>query len=371
MSVAARGGYIRGVEIGALREEFPVLGSVAYLNAGTDGPLPTRARDAAVAELDRELQDGRAHSHFQRRAELSAALRDGYAVLLGCRSDDLALTTCTTEGLAIVLDGLGLGPGDEILTSDEEHPGLLGALQVARDVHGVHIRVAPFDELANAVTAATTVVACSHVNWTRGAIAPAELAQLDIPVVLDGAQGAGAVPVDLDALGCDAYAAAGQKWLCGPDGTGLLYVSATLRERLAVTRRGYANLADGGAGLEATLHSDARRFDTASLSAETVATAGAAVGLLAELGWTHVYERAARLAATLAERLAVAGRTVPARDATTLVSFSSADPDGERERLAQAGIVLRSLPGGQWLRASVGAWNDESDLERLLGALDR
>ena len=55
-AVGAGGGYIRGVEIGALREEFPVLGSVAYLNAGTDGPLPTRARDAAVAELDRELQ---------------------------------------------------------------------------------------------------------------------------------------------------------------------------------------------------------------------------------------------------------------------------------------------------------------------------
>ncbi len=358
------------MEIAALREAFPVLRRVAYLNAGTDGPLPALAVEAAVTELERELIDGRAHAHFQRRAELSAALRDGYAAALGCSSEDLTLTTCTTEGLAIVLDGLGLRAGDEILTSDEEHPGLLGALQVARDVRGARIRVAPFGELASAVTAATTVVACSHVNWTRGAIAPAELAQLDIPVVFDGAQGAGAVPVDLQALGCDAYAAAGQKWLCGPDGTGLLYVSPALRERLAVTRRGYANLADGGAGLEATLHPDARRFDTASLSAETVAAAGAAVALLAEFGWTRVHEQAASLAATLAERLVAAGRTVPRRDATTLVSFSSADPDGERERLAQAGIVLRSLPGGQWLRASVGAWNDESDLERLLGALD-
>ena len=76
-----------------------------------------------------------------------------------------------------------------------------------------------------------------------------------------------------------------------------------------------------------------------------------------------MYERAARLAATFAERLAAAGRTVAPRDATTLVSFSSADPDGERERLAEAGIILRSLPGGQWLRASVGAWNDENDLD--------
>ena len=55
-----------------------------------------------------------------------------------------------------------------------------------------------------------------------------------MPVLLDGAQGVGAVPVDVHALGCDAYAGAGQKWLCGPDGTGMLYMSPELRERLAV-----------------------------------------------------------------------------------------------------------------------------------------
>ena len=77
-----------------------------------------------------------------------------------------------------------------------------------------------------------------------GRLAPAALAELDVPVMLDGAQGLGAVPTDVHALGCAAYAGAGQKWLCGPDGTGMLYVSPELRTRLAVSRRGYANLAD-------------------------------------------------------------------------------------------------------------------------------
>jgi L-cysteine/cystine lyase len=359
------------VEIAALREQFPVLRRIAYLNAGTDGPFPTVARDAGAAELERELHEGRARAHFQRRSELSTALRGGYATVLGCAPEDVALTTCTSEGLSIVIEGLGLRSGDEILTSDEEHPGLLGALQAARELNGARVRVAPFDELADAVTPATTLVACSHVNWTRGAFAPAGLAEVDVPVVLDGAQGAGAVPIDLTALGCDAYAAAGQKWLCGPDGTGLLYVGAALRERLAVTRRTYANLADGAAGLDATLHTDARRFDTASLSAEATAAAGAALRLLAELGWPAVHERATALAERFAERLLEAGRTVAPRGPSTLVSFSSVDPEAECERLADAGVILRSLPGGRWLRASVGAWNDESDLERLLAALDR
>ena len=62
--------------------------------------------------------------------------------------------------------------------------------------------------------AATTLVAASHVNWITGEIAP-DLADVGVPVILDGAQGSGAVPVDVQALGCAAYAAAGQKWLCG------------------------------------------------------------------------------------------------------------------------------------------------------------
>jgi selenocysteine lyase/cysteine desulfurase len=187
-----------------------------------------------------------------------------------------------------------------------------------------------------------------------------------VPVLLDGAHVGG---YRADALRCAAYAGAGQKWLCGPDGTGMLYVSPELRERLAVGRRGYANLADPGAGLDSGLHADARRFDTFSLSAEALACAVAAFEVLDRADWAAVHERARLLAASLTERLAACGREPAPRDQTTLVSFSSADPPAERERLAARGIVLRDIPGRPWLRASVGAWNDERDLQRLLDAL--
>ncbi|MHB8235775.1 MAG: aminotransferase class V-fold PLP-dependent enzyme [Solirubrobacteraceae bacterium] len=353
----------------ALRAEFPVLERLAYLNAGTDGPLPTAAAKAASAELQRELHDGRAMSHFERRTELTDALRAAYAAILNCDTADLALTTCTTEGIAQVIGGLELASGDEILTSDEEHPGLLGALGAARELHGVSIREAPLSELAEAVGPKTVLVACSHVGWMSGSFAPVELGELDVPVLLDGAQGVGAVPTDVRALGCDAYAGAGQKWLCGPDGTGMLYVTAELRERLSVARRGYGNLADPSAGIAAALHEDARRFDTLALNAETVATALAAVNLLARDGWQAVHERSRTLAARLAEMLAERGREPAPRGPSTLVSFASPDPEGERAKLAEAGVVLRNIPERPWLRASVGAWNDEDDLERLLTTL--
>jgi selenocysteine lyase/cysteine desulfurase len=201
-----------------------------------------------------------------------------------------------------------------------------------------------------------------------GEFAPAALAELDVPVLLDGAQGAGAVPVDVRALNCAAYAAAGQKWLCGADGTGMLYVEPGFAERVRAAAPSFVNFDDHHAGFEATLHEDARRFDTPSLSREASAFSLAATRLLDDTGLSAIHERAAALAARLAEELTQRGRTVAPRGPSTLVSWEDPDPPGARERLAQAGVVVRDLPGTAYLRASVGAWNDESDLERLLSA---
>ena len=357
------------MDASGLRAEFPVFERLAYLNAGTDGPLPTKAVAAARSELERELSDGRAMAHFERRTELSDALRAVYARALGADPLDVSLTTCTTEGMAHVVGGLELEPGDEIVTSDEEHPGLLGALGAARQLRGVSVREVPFAELANAVGPQTKLVACSHVGWVSGLLAPAELGELDVPVLLDGAQGVGAVEVDVKELGCDAYAGAGQKWMCGPDGSGMLFVTPELRERLAVTRRGYGNLAEPNAGLDATPQGDGRRFDALSLNAETVACALAAAEVLEGAGWAAVHERARTLAARLVEMLIEHGREVAPRASTTLVSFTSDDAVEERAALAERGVVIRNIPDRPWLRASVGSWNDEGDLERLVGNL--
>jgi L-cysteine/cystine lyase len=352
-----------------LRGEFAVCAELAYLNAGTDGPLPARAVRAAGEELAREAHAGRTQRHFERRAALREELRGAYASVLGCAAADLALTTCTSEGLAHVICGLPLGPGEEILTSDEEHPGLLGTLAAARELRGVEVRAVPLADIAQAVGPRTRLVACSHVGWVSGSLAPRELRQLDVPVLLDGAQGVGAVPTDVAALGCDAYAGAGQKWLCGPDGTGMLFLSPRLRERLAVPRRGYGNLADPDRGLDAAVHADARRFDAFALSAEALACALAALEVLSAPGWPVLHERARLLAQELARRLAQDGRALAPRAQTTLVSFTSPDPAAERARLAEHGVIVRDIPGRPWLRASVGAWNDERDIERLCAAL--
>jgi L-cysteine/cystine lyase len=350
-----------------LRSRFPVLDHVAYLNAGTDGPIPAAAVEAASAELESALADGRTTAHFKRRSELLGRLRAGYAAVLGCAPEEVALQTSTSEGVGRVLAGLDLGPEDEIVTSDQEHPGVLGPLKAARD-RGATIRPGPLATLADTVGERTTLVVCSHVGWVSGEYADPRLADLDIPVLLDGAQGAGAVPVDVKALGCAAYAASGQKWLCGADGTGLLYVEPGFGERLRCHAPSYISFEDAGQGIDGPLKDDARRYDTPSLSRESAAFSLASLRVLEEAGWESVHTRAREQAASLAERLAERGRTVAPRGATTLVSWEDDDPAASRDRLAEAGVVVRNLPGRPYLRASVGAWTSDDDLERLLAA---
>jgi selenocysteine lyase/cysteine desulfurase len=353
----------------ALRSEFPVLERLAYLNAGTDGPVPAAAVRAATEALDDELTGGRFMPHFMARQAAQAELREGYARVMSCAVEDVALSTSTSEGVGKILAGLDVGPGDEIITSDQEHPGLLGPLRAARD-RGAAIRMVPFADVADAVGPRTTLVAVSHVSWVGGEIAPAALAQAGVPVILDGAQGAGAVPVDVSALGCAAYAAAGQKWMCGADGTGMLYVAPELRERLHVVAPSYMSFTDPGQGLDAPLHETARALDTPSLSREAVVFSLASLGVLETHSLAAVHERAATLALRLIELLQERGRTIaPRGDGATLVAWEEADPPATRQALADAGVVVRDLPGRPYLRASVGAWNDEADLQRLVAAL--
>jgi L-cysteine/cystine lyase len=355
------------MDAAAFRSEFPALERIAYLNAGSDGPVARRSADAARRRVERELTEGRAGMpHFMSMFELAGALRERLARALGCSPDDLALTRSTTDGMSTVLSALPLGSGDEVLTSDEEHPGLLAPLEAARRRRGFQVRVAPFAELAAGIGPRTRLVACSHVSWVSGRIADTRaLAASDAMVLLDGAQGLGAVPTAIGELGCDFYGASGQKWLCGPDGSGCLYVRRELADELDPPWPGYPSLAEPGRPSELIAHPGARRFDL-GYSGVLIAWALAAVELLEEAGWDWVHRRGPELAERLAGELAERGRDVTARDRSTLVSWRAEDPEGDVARMAQAGVAVRHLPGRGLVRASVGAWSSEDDLERLL-----
>jgi selenocysteine lyase/cysteine desulfurase len=352
------------------RAEFPVLDRVAYLNTGTDGPVPRRGYEAAATQLRHELEQGRlGRPHFDRLIATADRLRSRLADALGCDALEVALTRSTTDGVSTALSSLSLGRGDEVITTDLEHPGLLAPLELARRRHGFDVRFVPFGEIAGEVGARTKLVACSHVSWADGRVVDVEaLRATGVRLLFDGAQGLGAVPLDMGELGCDFYAASGQKWLCGPDGSGCLFVRAEVAATLDPPWPSYASLADASRASELIAHEGARRFDMGVPAGPPTAWSLAAIELLQEAGLDWVCSRAADSAERLARMLAERGFEVVPRGRTTLVSWRSSTAEDDVARLASEGVMVRFLPGLGLVRASVGAWTSDDDLERLVRA---
>jgi len=352
------------------RAQFPLFERLAYLNTGTNGPLARTTVDAMIEQERADLEQGRGGgAYFERALALRDDVRAKLADLVGVSPENLALATSTTNGCNIVLAGLGLGPEDEVVTTDGEHFGILGALGASpARVRVAKVRELPpeqaLDVLLAEVTPRTRLLALSHVCWVSGNRFPVdELKEATgLPLLVDGAQSAGAIPVDASRF--DFYAFSGQKWVCGPDATGGLAVADP--EALRIAAPSYLSQEQYEPDGEFTARPGTQRFDPGWTPPPVLA--GLAAALDAAPDWR--YERAAETAARCRELLAERFEVVTAPGQGTLVSFVVEGDTAELvKRLYEADVVVRDVPGQGLVRVSCGWWTSDDDLERLVAAL--
>jgi L-cysteine/cystine lyase len=300
--------------------------------------------------------------------DLRLRVRGLLAAELAVPPELVVLTSSTTEGCNVVLGGLGLQPEDEVVTTDSEHFGLLGPLHAS----GARVRVAairerPAAEALDAILAQvgprTKLVAVSHVTWTAGHVIPVEelKAQVSVPVLVDGAQSVGAIPAAAGAI--DFYTVSGQKWLCGPDSTGALYVADP--DRLRVARPSYLSQASYAPDGSYEPRPGAARFAPGWIA--PAALAGLEAALTDRPDWR--FERAREMTERCRELLSEEFEVATESGHATLVSWRHEDAAAAAARAFERGVVIRDLPGLGWLRASCGYWTSEDDLERLVAAL--
>jgi selenocysteine lyase/cysteine desulfurase len=374
-----------------LAAEFPILGELAFLNHASVAPLSRRAADALRSYAEESERRAYVGGGWSERVDEVKALA---ARLLGARgAHEIAFVPNTSTGLATVAKGLAWRPGDEVVVSAVEYPANRYPWQdLAR--FGVRLVEVPersdgridADDVISAISGRTRIVSLSEVQYASGfriALRPIADAvhRVGGHLCVDGIQSLGAMPVDVEALGADFFAADGHKWLLGPEGCGILYVRASLAPQLHPNVVGWMNMVDARnyGDYRFELLPDARRFEPGSYNLPGIFALGASLGLLLEVGPETVWRRIEALTAHLCARLASRGyRVLSPRgegERSGIVGFAAPPPEFRATpplpeivlALERKGVVIALREGR--LRASPHFYQGTEQIDRLLGAL--
>lgn len=381
------------LDIAAIRADMPALEACVYLNTGSRGPMARSVVDAWRAGIVDEFEKGRQGPWYaDARKAARKGLRQGLADLLGVPTANLAITTSTSDAMAMVLFAHRWQAGDEIVTTDSEFPSLVTPLALLARRFGVVVRVARMPlfgqgedastvraaavaAIAAEMTARTRLVAVSHVIYSTGLVLPArELAAAvhagGAALMLDGAQSFAALPVAPAADGVDYYTFPAQKWLGGPEGLGGLYVASERIGELDWQPTRSAEAAEYDGTFEP--RPGALRFEAASFDLPRLMAGAEAAARFLRLGPDAVFARNHALARRFADGLAAipAARRASPEGFASLIGF---ELDGWEDKAAVAalrdlGFSIRRVPGNL-LRISFGYFNRESEVDGLLEAV--
>lgn len=223
--------------------DFLFSPGLVYLQTGSLGPTPRPVMESTIA-FWKELETNPLYYGYGPHEHALDDVRTRAAAFVGCKQNELVLTRSTTDGMNWVAQGLGLTAGDRVLITDQEHPGGRSGWEYVARKHGVILdnviiplgendAQAIIDRFASGITPRTRAFVFSHLLTSTGLRMPVvELSALarsrGCIAVVDGAQAAGGIEVEVKKLGCHAYVTCGHKWLMAPKGTGLLYLSEEL-----------------------------------------------------------------------------------------------------------------------------------------------
>jgi cysteine desulfurase/selenocysteine lyase len=374
------------VQLDAFLARFPALAGRTYLNAASEGVMPGPA--VGEAEKLASLEGSPWEIGVEHWYLIPAGIRSLLEKMIGAPPGSVALVSGTSAGIGLAARGLPLGPGDELLMLDAQFPSNLYPWRAAA-ARGVRLRVVPRPlgtdptrPLLDAISAATRAVAIDWVNFVDGAVV--DLAALgticrerSIFLVVDAAQGLGALPIDVTADAIDLLAAPSHKWLLGPAGTGFVYVAPRLTELLQPWNAGWVNIA-ARAGFRNLLRQsgepppDATRFEVGSPPRLLLSPWKAALELLAEAGQPFITGRILDLASRLREGLEplhTKGITVvsPPRPSppSGILSFHSGESTTALFRRLEAEAITVVLREGV-IRVSPHAYNRDADIDALV-----
>jgi selenocysteine lyase/cysteine desulfurase len=379
-STRAVPGIAPGSEI---RSRFPIFEQTTYANSCSQGALSTDVREAYEAYLAGWDEHGAEWAHWVERAE---AARAAFGRLVGAEPQDVAVTTSVSQAVSGLVSALPLERGrNRIVISEFEFPtvGQIAHAQELRGAEVVHVRPdadgrIPLERFGGAIDDRTALVCCTAISYRTGyRLDVAEVARLaherGALCLADSYQAAGAIPLDVEALGVDFLTAGTVKYLLASAGLGFMYARGDLHERLLPTQTGW--FADEDIfRMDISDYSpspDARRFDAGTPPVPNIYAGLAGLGIVEEVGVTAIETHVRGLVARLLDGLDELGATVATprgeSEIGPLVCVSSTDAEALVSALEAERIVTSSREPN--LRISLHLYNVEEDVDRILEAL--
>jgi selenocysteine lyase/cysteine desulfurase len=358
------------------REFFPVTRHLIYLNHAAVTPLCRPAAEAMQGLAEDALDWG--SLHYDRWLECYEGLRGGAARLVNGTPGEIAIVKNTSEGIATVAMGLDWRSGDKIVAFEGEFPANQYPWR-RLESKGVRIEwlppTAPLDRIDQAARGAR-LLSISFVQFLTGFRADlagiGEICQRHgVIYFVDAIQGLGAFPVDVRTAHIDALAADGHKWLVGPEGCGILYISRRLQEQVEPAEFGWTNVAghnDYGSR-NMTLRPDAGRYECGTLNTIGCYGLRASIDFLMGIGIDTIAPLVCGLAAQIAAGVRERGYEVLGQPNAGIVSFRKAPIDSEAicARLREHSIITAQRAG--WVRASPHFYIERDDIEKMLDLL--
>lgn len=364
--------------------EFPQANGLCYLNHAAVAPWPKRAADAVSAFASENLQQGA--QDYPRWSRTERTLRDQLRTLLNApHSDDIALVKNTSEALSFVAQGVDWQAGDQVIISNQEFPSNRlpweALAERGVEVVAVELGVEPEQALIDAMGPSTRLLSISSVQYGTGL-------RLDLPRLgnacrergvlfcVDAIQTLGAQPFDVQQIDCDFAMADGHKWLLAPEGLGVFFCHARVRDQLQLTQHGWHMVDAIGDYDRADWRParSARRFEAGSPNTLAQQAMSASLSLLLEADMNWVAAQLDARVCLLAERLqALPGVKVlsdlRAGRRSGIITFAVADQDHKalHKALMDRGVVCALRGGG--IRWSPHFYTPQSTLESALAQL--
>lgn len=305
-----------------IRTLFPVTGNYVYMNHAAVAPLSTRARDAMAGLIEDVALNGLAN--FRDWYDVYERVRSSAARLVNAKPHEIAFMRNTSDAISTVANGVEWREGDNVVTCNVEFPGNMYAWMRISSERGVGLRMAnecdgriDADELLSLIDNRTRVVALSWVQFGSGF--RSDLARIgrfcrerNVLFVVDAIQGLGGLRLDVERDYVDVFAADSHKYLLGPEGIALLYVSEQALPRIKPTVVGWMSVKDPENYLDYKLdyREGAARFECGTLNTAGVYGLGAAINLFLEIGPERIENYLLALTGYLAEKLESKGYRV-------------------------------------------------------------